>query len=631
MKEWLKHKIFFSNKRPRWLIFLGDVIICFFSLILAYLLRFNFKEIPPVEVESFKIVFPIVIGVRILSFLLAKTYQGIVRYTGSRDAARIFLALTAGMVFLLLLDFIFYIIRGVYPIPLSIIGIEYMASTFFMLSSRFIFKALYMEFANPSREKRSVVIFGAGESGLITKRTLDRDRGTRFKVLAFIDDDPQKIGKQLEGISIQPFEKLDEILKANEVAQLIISVQNLPTQRVQEIVDKSLSYSTKVLTVPPVSKWINGELSFRQIKKVNIEDLLERDPIRLDEDNIRKQNSGKVILVTGAAGSIGSEIVRQLMRFNPARVILLDQAESPLFEIEMELREKYDEKKFEIVIGDVRNADRMKNLFKTFKPAIVYHAAAYKHVPLMENNPSESIRTNVLGTKVAADLALEFDVEKFVLVSTDKAVNPTNVMGASKRIAEIYVQSLFGKGKTSFVTTRFGNVIGSNGSVIPRFRAQIEKGGPVTITHPDITRYFMTIPEACQLVLEAGAMGKGGEIFLFDMGKSVRIVDLATKMIQLSGLVLGRDIEITYTGLRPGEKLHEELLADREKTIPTHHPQIMIAKVNAENAEAIEKKVSELINLFDTQDNMAIVARMKSIVPEYVSNNSEFEKLDSGR
>jgi len=399
--------------------------------------------------------------------------------------------------------------------------------------------------------------------------------------------------------------------------------------RKQEIVDLCLSHNTKVLNVPPVTNWINGQLSFRQIRKIQIEELLEREPIRLDEDNISKQLNGKTVLVTGAAGSIGSEIVRQIARFNPGMLILLDQAESPLYELEMECLEQFPQVKSEVVMGDVRNRQRMENVFRTFRPQLVYHAAAYKHVPMMELNPSESVLTNVLGTKIVADLAVGYKVEKFVMISTDKAVNPTNVMGASKRIAEIYTQSLNNHiSGTRFITTRFGNVLGSSGSVIPRFRQQIENGGPVTITDPEITRYFMTIPEACRLVLEAGCMGKGGEIFIFDMGKSVKIIDLAKKMIALSGMELGKDIDISITGLRPGEKLYEELLNNTENTVPTHHSKILIAQVKEYNYETVSKDISELVSLFDAQNNVQIVTKMKAMVPEYVSNNSEYEKLD---
>ena len=379
--------------------------------------------------------------------------------------------------------------------------------------------------------------------------------------------------------------------------------------------------------MPPVAKWINGELSFNQIKTIHIEELLEREPIQLNNASINQQLNHKTILITGAAGSIGAELARQCAKFNPKLLVLLDQAESPLHELNLEFAEQHT-CPFEVVIGDVRNADRMRNVFNTFKPQLVFHAAAYKHVPMMENNPSESILTNILGTKVVADLAVEFGVEKLVMVSTDKAVNPTNVMGASKRIAEIYTQSLSKTSSTKFITTRFGNVLGSNGSVIPRFKKQIETGGPITITHPDITRFFMTIPEACQLVLEAGCMGQGGEIFVFDMGKPVKIIDLARKMIKLSGLKENTDIKITFTGLRPGEKLYEELLSSTENALPTHHQQILIGKVREYKFSVVTQFINELILLFNTQDNVKIVTKMKEIVPEFVSNNSVFQTLD---
>lgn len=619
----------FEKNTPRWIIFLIDLCICLFAIILAYLLRFDFS-IPQVEIDAFPLVISSIMGVRAASFLIARTYQGIVRYTGSKDATRIFVTLTSGtLAFLLINQVTHRFVNGTYIIPHSIIFIEYLGVTFAMISSRLMFKALYFEIKNPTREKRTVIIFGAGESGIITKRTLDRDAGTKYRVLAFIDDDPKKSGKKLEGVTIYGMEKLPELLKGNNVAHVILSVQNIGAARKQEIVELCLAQNVKVMNVPPVSTWINGELSFRQIRKVRIEELLERDPIQLDEENLRKQLKGKVVLVTGAAGSIGSEMVRQIAGFEPGKIILLDQAESPLYDMELELADRNPKVSYEIVIGDIRNKERMENLFRTFRPQLVYHAAAYKHVPMMENNPSEAILTNVLGSKNLADLSVQFGVEKMVVVSTDKAVNPTNVMGASKRIAEIYTQSLNNHtSSTRFITTRFGNVLGSQGSVIPRFRAQIEAGGPVTITHPDITRYFMTIPEACRLVLEAGCMGKGGEVFIFDMGKSVKIADLARKMIQLSGLELDKDIRIVYTGLRPGEKLYEELLGDSEDTMPTHHDKIMIAKVQEYDFEAISKSIADLISLFDAQDNMAIVARMKTLVPEFVSNNSVFEKLD---
>ena len=618
----------FQRSMPRWIIFFIDMAICLFSLLLAYLVRFNFS-IPKVEIEAFPIVFGIVLGIRAISFFFSKTYQGIVKYTSSKDAQRIFGVISIGSILFILVNTIFYFfVNHTFPIPFSIIIIDYMATAFLMISLRVMFKALYLELTNPNKEKRSVIIFGAGESGIITKRTLDRDAGTKYKVLGFIDDDLKKQGKKLEGTTIYNISRLDNLLEENDVSNLIISIQDISPAKKKQIVDICLQHNTKVLNVPPVSNWINGELSFRQIKKIQIEELLGRETIQLDKENLQQQLADKIILVTGAAGSIGSEIVRQIARFNPKKIILLDQAESPLYEMEMELFDKYKKQSYEIVMGDIRNKERMENVFNTFHPQIVFHAAAYKHVPMMENNPSESIFTNISGTKNLADLSDQYKVEKFVMVSTDKAVNPTNVMGASKRIAEIYTQSLGKKSDTKFITTRFGNVLGSNGSVIPRFRQQIENGGPITITHPDITRFFMTIPEACQLVLEAGAMGKGGEIFIFDMGESIKIVDLAKKMIKLSGLTLDKDISITYTGLRPGEKLYEELLADHENTIPTHHNQIMIAKVKEYDFESIAASIGQLIELFSKQNNQSIVKKMKELVPEFKSNNSIYEQLD---
>ena len=620
--------LLFEKNTPRWIIFFIDLAICFASLILAYLLRFNFS-IPDTDITTFSIVFPFAILVRAAGFYFFKTYAGIIRYTSSKDAQRIFIAIGVGSAFFGIINIPHYYIRGTFLIPYSIVIIDFLSTVFIMTFSRLLVKSLYMELKNPRKGKRDVIIFGAGESGIISKRTLDRDAGSKYKVIAFVDDDERKAGKKLEGVTIYNAKKdLVSLLHENEVAHVVLSVQNLSPARKQEIVEACLSRNTKVLNVPPPTNWINGELSFKQIKKIKIEDLLERDPIRLDAARIRKQILGKRVLITGAAGSIGSELVRQVIPFGPEQIIMLDCAESPLYDIELEAKEKFRFTKAEAVIGDVRNPERMRRLFAAFRPEIVYHAAAYKHVPMMENNPSESLLTNVYGTKVIADLATEFNSDTFVMVSTDKAVNPTNVMGASKRIAEIYTQALSRTTKTKFITSRFGNVLGSNGSVIPRFRRQIETGGPITITDPEITRYFMTIPEACQLVLEAGAMGKGGEIFIFDMGKSVKIMDLAKKMIQLSGLTLGKDIQIVYTGLRPGEKLFEELLNNEENTMPTHHSKIMIAKVKEYDYETISNEISGLIALFSSQNNEDIVRKMKQIVPEFVSKNSVYEQLD---
>ena len=620
--------IAFKDNTPRWIIFIIDILICTFSVITAYLLRFNFT-IPASEMISFPNVLIAILIIRIISFVITKTYAGIIRYSNTKDAVRIFLVVTAGSISFIFVNLItYYVINKTFLIPFSIIIIDYLFSVFVLNAFRIIVKITFLEMQNPTKSKTNVIIYGAGESGIITKRTLDRDAGMKYKVLAFIDDDNRKAGKTMEGIPIYSYDKLENLLNSKTIAHVIISIQNISNEIKKNISELCLQYNTKVLVVPPVGKWINGELSFKQIKKINIEDLLGRDSIKLDEKEITKQLHNKTILITGAAGSIGSELARQIAQFSPRKIILLDQAETPIFHLDIEMFEKYKGCNYDVVIGDIRNKERMNRLFDHFKPEHVYHAAAYKHVPMMENNPSEAVLTNVEGTKVVADLSIQYGVEKFVMISTDKAVNPTSVMGASKRIAEIYVQSLNKLNKTKFITTRFGNVLGSNGSVIPLFKEQIDKGGPITITDPNVTRYFMTIPEACRLVLEAGSMGKGGEIFIFDMGKSVKIVDLAKKMIQLSGLTLGKDIQIIYTGLRPGEKLYEELLNDKENTLPTHHPQIMIAKVQEYDLESTSKDVEELIHLFDTQKNIDIVRKMKIMVPEFISNNSVFTELD---
>ncbi|MFN0187888.1 MAG: polysaccharide biosynthesis protein [Bacteroidia bacterium] len=618
-----------EKNAPSFLVLLTDVLICLVSLAVAYQIRFNFN-VPDTETITYTTVFPFVLSVRILSFLINKTYKGIIRHTSTRDTVRILLTLIAGSVLMAISNPISFYFIGIYLVPFSIIIIEFLLSVFLMVTGRLIVKVIYMELKNPSREKTGVLIYGAGEAGLITKRTLDRDKATKYKVVAFIDDDSKKTGKKLESVSIFPSSAINKLVKKKNIKHLIIAIQNISPEKKQFIVETGLSHNIYVLNVPPVQSWINGELSFKQIKKVHIEDLLGRDSIQLQLDQIKEELFNKTILVTGAAGSIGSEMVRQILPFEPKLLLLLDIAESPLYDLELEIKDNPSTnfQKIEPIIGDIRNKERMRNIFNTFHPDIIFHAAAYKHVPMMELNPSESILNNVLGTKIIADLSMEFNASKFVMISTDKAVNPTNIMGATKRIAEMYTQSMNGLGKTKFITTRFGNVLGSNGSVIPRFKKQIESGKPLTITHPEITRYFMTISEACQLVLEAGSMGKGGEIFIFDMGSPVRIADLAKKMIQLSGLELGKDIQINYTGLRPGEKLFEELLANEENTLPTHHKKIMIAKVKAYPFEFVSGEIDALIDLFNSQNNEAIVTKMKKIVPEFLSKNSEYERLD---
>ncbi|MCC6600568.1 MAG: polysaccharide biosynthesis protein [Crocinitomicaceae bacterium] len=618
-----------SKNTPRWIIFTIDVSICILAYSIAYLVRFEFAP-PPLEIELAKAFFPLFISVRILSFILGSTYSGIIRYTGTQDTMRIFIVISAGsLLFALASQLKFHFYDGKYFIPYSIIIIEYLLTLFAMIVSRIAVKVLYMELKTPARASRRVIIYGAGESGMITKRTIDRDSKSGTEVIAFIDDDKGKSGKKLEGADIYTPAKAEELLSSGKADEVILSIPSLSKEKKADIITWALKHRIKLSSVPPAKQWIGGELSVRQIRDIRIEDILGRDSIRLDSQQVKNQIKNKTVLVTGAAGSIGSELARQLIAYSPKRLILLDQAETPLFDLENELFTSGHSSQCEFVLGDIRKADRMRRLISHFKPQIVYHAAAYKHVPMIENNPSEAVLTNVLGTRILADISAEFNVETFVLVSTDKAVNPTSVMGASKRVAEIYAQSKNSISSTKFITTRFGNVLGSSGSVLPTFRRQIEEGGPVTVTHPDVTRFFMTIPEAVQLVLEAGAMGKGGEIYAFDMGKSIRIADLAENMIKLSGLEPGKDIEIKFTGLRPGEKLFEEVLSDEENTMPTHHPKILVARVREYPWSMIDISVTGLVNLFDEQNNEKIVKKIKEIVPEYISNNSEFERLDN--
>ncbi len=612
---------------PRWLILLIDLLITIFSIVFAFLLRFNFN----LNDNYFKTIQYVVLYaffVRLALFLITKSYAGIIRYTGTKDTIRILLVVTYSNIFYIIINFISHFIKVPYIIPYSVILIDFFISIFLLTGFRLFVKMMYSEVNDLFKEEKRVVIVGINENAVTTQRVLTQDVETKYRVEAFIDPNNKSEKKLLDGIKFYNLSEIKDVFKKYEISELIIADKKNTSDKKQEIIDLCFEYNVNVLTLPDVKDWINGELSYKQIRRINIEDLLERKPIKLFEDKIKSDVLNKTILVTGAAGSIGREIVIQLTKFRPKKIIVFDQAESPLYDLELELREKLNFFDFDIVIGNVTNSERIDKVFKTFKPNIVYHAAAYKHVPMMENNPSEAIITNVIGTKTVADAAMKHEISKFVMVSTDKAVNPTNVMGASKRIAEIYIQTLQQKNKVLFITTRFGNVLGSNGSVIPRFRQQIEDGGPVTITHPEITRFFMTIPEACQLVLQAGAIGKGGEIFIFDMGKSVKIVDLAKKMIKLSGLTLGKDINLKFTGLRPGEKLYEELLADKENTLPTEHKKIMIAKTREYNPNKVMSEISTLIKVLSTNDNFKIVKQMKSIIPEFISKNSVYEVLN---
>lgn len=615
---------------PRWIIFAFDIVISVIALLTAYLIRFDSTDLPlEEELHIFKIGLPIYLAIRGGSFLLFKVYRGIVRHTSTEDIKKITLSVTLG-------SFIIVVFSGIkysywdshFLFPSSIIMAEFFVCIFFLLFYRFGIKLVFMEQIKQEKELVPTIIYGAGIYGLITKHTMEKEARVDGQVVCYVDDNPKKAGKTMEGVKIYHSGELEKLIKKKRVKKLIVAIKNPNKANKRKLIDICLAHNVEILNVPSPARWINGEFTTKQIKKINIEDLLGRASIKLDPERLSEQFNQKTILVTGAAGSIGSEIVRQLCQYNPDKVIILDQAESPIYNLEVELKEKKVLQMTETVIGDIRNRERLENLFKTFKPDLIFHAAAYKHVPLMENNPSEALITNVLGSKNLVDLSLKYNVEKFVLISTDKAVNPTNVMGCSKRIAEIYAQSANQLNKTKFITTRFGNVLGSNGSVIPLFKKQIEKGGPVTVTDERITRFFMTIPEACQLVLEAESMGEGGEIFVFDMGESVRIIDLAQNMIKLSGLEVGKDIEIKITGLRPGEKLYEELLTNEENTTETHHPQILIAKVRKYDFEEISTEINALTNLFEEQNNDSIVQKMKTIVPEFRSNNSEYEKLD---
>lgn len=616
------------NIVPTWVIMFLDLICVGFAVMLALLIRASFKELSNLPSDIYWKAPLLILPVRAIFFLLFRTERMVVRYTNAQNVIRIFLSCLGGTLLIYVVNKITYLINGTHLIPVSIPGMEFFISTVFLIIYRLSFKLFYLEQVNPTRLKKNIIIFGAGESGITTKKALDRDVKTKYNVLAFIDEDPKKVGKEVENLPVIRYQKLDEYLQKNNISFLIISVQDLPASKKNEITEIALPYNVKVLQVPPVTRWINGSLSFKQIKKVKIEDLLERDPIVMDKRLVSKDIVNKTILITGAAGSIGSEIVQQLLNFNYGKLILVDNSETPVFFLRSYCNSFNHLKNVEILVCDITDTEKMEEVFSTYKPQLVYHAAAYKHVPIMEENPQAAIKVNIQGTRSLADLSVKHNVEKFVMISTDKAVNPTGVMGASKRIAEIYVQSLnFHQKCTKFITTRFGNVLGSKGSVIPIFKRQIENGGPITVTHPDITRYFMTIPEACQLVLTAGAVGNGGEIFIFDMGQPVKIYDLAVKMIKLSGLVLGKDIEIRFSGLREGEKLYEELLANQENTIQTDYKKIMIANVRRYEYESVSQEIAQLITLKNS-DPFVIVKKMKEIVPEFISNNSKFDILN---
>lgn len=625
----------YSNRfLSRWLVLVFDSLIVIFSFSIATLLRMNF-QLPEIDFSVFASQLIFVLGLRLLAFLYFQSYAGIIRHTSIEDAILILKAVFTGTFSAVLISGVIRNTLGfehVFNLSASILIIDFFICLFWMVILRFFVKSFYESFINQFKPTIGVLIYGAGYTGMLTKNVFQTDRSTNYKIFGFIDDNESKIGKTIEGIKVYSLpEVLDKFVGSNDGMEVIMAINNMSAKSKRKISDIFLDRGVVVKALPPVDKWVEGEFAMNQIHNVKIEDLLGREVIQMNNKRIGEEISGKVILVTGAAGSIGSEIVRQLIAYFPAKLVLVDQAESALYDLEYELAGKVPTNVQLIVnVADVSDTRRVSKIFKNHRPDIIFHAAAYKHVPLMENNPYEAIKTNVIGTRILSELAAEVGVEKFVMVSTDKAVNPTNVMGATKRLAEMYTQSMnqLEGVKTKFIATRFGNVLGSNGSVIPLFKKQIERGGPVTVTHPEITRYFMTIPEACELVLEAATMGQGGEVFVFDMGESVKIIDLAKKMITLSGLRVDKDIEIRYTGLRPGEKLYEELLNNDENTLPTHHPKILIAEVNTPSYAYMEVATNDLNHLLSSGTNNSIVAKIKEIIPEYKSNNSVFETLD---
>ena len=609
---------------------LFDSCIVLVTFFLAYLIRYNFEV--TFSFRSYIEQLPFVFIATVISFLIVNSHKGVVRFTGVKDVVNVVIGLNILATILIISTYLSrrYNFDSVFDIPGSIIYIHLLLNIFFLISTKFFIKSMYRSLFTDFENRKTSLIYGAGNSGIITYDAINNDAKSNITVFGFIDDNEGKIGKKINMLNVyDPKNITSEFVEKNEIDEVIISIQNIDSNRLLEITSSFFALNLKVKIVPDVQHWIDGDLSIGQIEDVKIEDLLGREPIRIDNPVLFDEYNNKVLLVTGAAGSIGSELVRKLSIYDYKKLILLDNSESALYDLQQELRRNKIEK-FEAIIADIRNKQRLNQIFDRYKPEIIFHAAAYKHVPLMEQNPFEALSVNIAGTCNATELAMKHGAEKFILISTDKAVNPTNVMGASKRIAEmcLFSQKKTFTGKTKFIITRFGNVLGSNGSVIPLFKKQIESGGPLTVTHKDIIRYFMTIPEASQLVLEAAAMGIGEEIFVFDMGKPIKIIDLAKNMIALSGLNYPNDIDIKIVGLRPGEKIYEELLIDGENTKPTYNEKIMIAKCRSVDKNQFDK-IQKLLELDCTSSNIEIVSLIKEIVPEYKPNNTKYDVLNS--
>jgi FlaA1/EpsC-like NDP-sugar epimerase len=629
---------------PRWAVLICDLFLCTLAFYLAYFLALKlYYTIPEEQEVAIETRLIVTLCCQTVFFIIFRTYSGILRYSTYADALKLALSVVSSLVVLFIIHYACLFLSGTrFFLGVGLLLYGLLAFVFLFLL-RLVVKVTFDHFVVSVGQVVPVLIYGTKAAGVSIGKMIRSTTDSKYKLVGFIDDSKNTSNMQILGKPVymrNNEEKLADIFRKKQIKAVIFSPWKMKDVKGDKDLDFFLNHNIAVLTSPLIESYDEhidedrAQKNLNKIKSIQIEDLLNRRQISINQDEIAKQLSNKVILISGAAGSIGSEIARQVTAFNPKMLVLLDQAETPLHNLRLELEENFPNLCFTIFIGDVRNNDRMEYMMDTYHPDIVYHAAAYKHVPMMEDNPSESILANVLGTKNMADLSVKYHVSRFVMVSTDKAVNPTNVMGASKRIAEIYVQSLFDKltqednSCTKFITTRFGNVLGSNGSVIPLFKQQIEKGGPVTVTHPDIIRYFMTIPEACLLVLEAGSMGKGGEILIFDMGKPVKIVDLARRMIKLGGFVPDVDIAIKFTGLRPGEKLYEELLSSKENTISTDHDKIMIAKVRKCDYSTILPQITTLVSLAYSVKDYAVVEKMKEIVPEFISKNSPYEVID---